>query len=735
MALAPGTRLGVYEITALLGEGGMGQVYRATDTRLKRQVAIKVLPPALAADTDRLARFQREAEVLASLNHPHIAAIYGLEESSGTSALVMELVEGEDLSKRLARGPIPVPDALVIGRQITEALEAAHDRGIIHRDLKPANIKVRADGTVKVLDFGLAKALDPASGANEAMAAATVTSPAMTHPGMILGTAAYMSPEQARGSAVDKRADIWGFGCVFYEMLTGARAFPGNHVTEVLASVLAREPDWAKLPAGISPTVATYLRRCLHKDAKQRVHDIADVRLALDGAFDVALPIAPTPPQPARRGWALPVGAAVLAAAAAAAIAWLMRPAPPASPRTTRLEVGMTGAVMTMTDGQRHIAIAPDGSRVVYIGNLGTTLFVRPLDSLESTALFQRFPRGPFISPDSAWIGFSDLGQIKKVPVGGGPVETIVVMDAPTSRGASWGPDDAIVFATTNGTTGLQRVSANGEGLVVLTRPDREHGEADHFWPEWLPGGRVLFTIAASSGGLQAFRVAVLDVATGAKTVLFTGSHASYVMGESPADLGHLLFMTAGTLWAVPFDPVLLETRGNPVEVMRDVVTTASGDIDAVVSNDGTLAYVSGRPLAEPARTLMWVDTKGAEFPIPAPRRAYIHPRLARDGRRLALFASDQELDVWLSDLVRPTLTRVTSGAGVESYPVWTRDERRLIFSSQSESVGNLYWQRADGGGVPERLTESPTCSSQRRSRQTAACSSSWRSTPRATTT
>ena len=689
----------------------MGQVYRATDTRLKRQVAIKILPPALAADADRLARFQREAEVLAALNHPHIAAIYGLEESGGVSALVMELVDGEDLSQRIARGPIPVAEALVLARQIAEALEAAHDRGIIHRDLKPANIKVRADGTVKVLDFGLAKALEPSPAAVESAAAATITSPAVTVPGMILGTAAYMSPEQARGTAVDKRADIWGFGCVFYEMLTGTRAFPGRHVTEVLASVLAREPDWSLLPAGLSPAIATYLRRCLHKDPKQRIHDIGDVRLALDGVFDVATPL-PGPPPPLRRGWALPAGAAFLAAVAAAAVmaSWLMRPPPPAAPRITRLEVGTAGdTALTLIDAQRHIAITPDGSRVVYAGNRNNTLLVRRLDDLEPTPLFQGSSRGLFISPDSAWIGFGAGGQLKKVPVGGGPVETIVVMDAPTSRGATWGQDGSIIFATTNGTTGLQQVKANGEGLVVLTRPDREHGEADHVWPEWLPDGKhVLFTIAPSSGGLEAFKVAVLDVATRTRTVLFAGSHASYVPAAAGDASGHLLFMTAGTLWAVAFDLGRLETRGSPVVALRDVVTSTNGSIDAVMSADGTLAYVSGPPLAEAARTLAWVDAKGAETPIPAPPRAYVHPRLSRDGRRLALYTSDQELDVWLSDLARPTLTRVTSGASVESYPVWTPDERRLIFSSQSESVGNLYWQRADGGAAPERLTESP---------------------------
>ena len=731
MALTPGTRLGVYEIAALLGEGGMGQVYRATDTRLKRQVAIKILPPALAADADRLSRFHREAELLAALNHPHIAAIYGLEESPSTSsgqagitALVMELVEGEDLSQRIARGALPPAEALPLARQIAEALEAAHEQGIIHRDLKPANIKVRSDGTVKVLDFGLAKALAPPAASDAAAAgaaAATITSPAHlrqgygaagTEAGMILGTAAYMSPEQAKGRLADKRSDVWAFGCVLYEMLTGRRAFPGDHVAEVLASVLAREPDWSLVPANIPPAVMVYLRRCLQKDPKQRVHDIADVRLALDGAFDVPVvsSLSSPAPVPGRARWVWPAAAAALAAAVTAVIASVFMRAPlPVEPRLTRLEVGTTDdTALTLITGPRHIAITPDGSRLVYVGNRGRSLFVRALDSLESTSLFQRFPVGPFISPDSAWIGFAHEFQIKKIPVSGGPVSTVAVMDAPTARGATWGPDGTIVFATTNGNTGLQRVGANGEGLTVLTRPDRDKGEADHIWPEWLPGGtRLLFTIAAASGGLEAYKVAVFDMTSGSTTVLFAGSHATYVAGESPGT-GHVTFMTAGTLWAVPFDPERLETRGNPVIVLRDVVTTATGDIDAVLSADGTLVYVSGQPLAERTSSLTWVDAKGVDTPIPGPRRAYVHPRLSRDGHRLAIFAADQDLDIWLSDLERSTVTRVTSGAGVESYPVWTPDEKGLIFSSQTASVGNLYRQRADGSGEPERLTDSP---------------------------
>lgn len=711
--MQPGTRLGPYEIAGLLGAGGMGQVYRATDTRLKRQVAIKILPPSLAGDDDRLARFQREAEALAALNHPHIAGLYGLEEHAGLSALVMELVDGEDLSERIAHGALPIVEALAIARQVADALEAAHERGVVHRDLKPANIKVRADGTVKVLDFGLAKAAEPGASPQDLTLTAATRSPAVTQAGVLLGTAAYMSPEQARGAAVDKRADIWAFGCVLFEMLTGTRPFAGEQLTEVLASVLAREPDWTQLPSSLSPVLITYLKRCLHKDPRQRVHDIADVRLALDGAFDVApSPVTPAATVPRRRpGMALTVAALIGAAVAAAGAYGVLRSPEPVAPRVSRFELPSTGAnAVTMTDGQRHIAITPDGTRLAYIGNNGAQLFVRALDSLEPTAVYTQYPRGLFISPDSQWIGFSEVAALRKVSASGGPSILITPMDAPTSRGATWGANDAIVFATTNGTTGLQLVSANGGAVSLLTIPDRERGEADHVWPEWLPGQQaVLFTITATTGGLEAARVAVFDLQTRTQKVLFPGSHAIYVTGDDDrAGVGYLVYATPNTLWAVAFDSVRLETRGAPVALLRDVVTTASGDVDAVVAKNGTLAYLAGPSLAEPARTLTWVDRKGVESPLPTPPRAYTHPRLSPDGNRLVLFTADQELDLWLSDLRRPTMTRVTSTPGVDAYPVWMADGRRVVYSSQGASAGNLYIKAVDGVGPEQRLTESP---------------------------
>jgi serine/threonine-protein kinase len=711
MSLIAGTRLGPYEILAALGAGGMGEVYRARDTKLDRTVAIKILPEAFAADTERIARFQREAKTLALLNHSNIAHIHGLEESNGVRALVMELVEGEDLAQRIARGAIPVDEALPIAKQMADALEAAHEQGIIHRDLKPANIKVRRDGTVKVLDFGLAKATEPASahGASAGQAAAsmspTITTPAMTEAGMILGTAAYMSPEQARGKPVDTRADIWAFGCVLYEMLTGQRAFDGQGVSETLARVIEREPDWAKLPATLSPALCTYIRRCLQKDPRQRVQAIGDVRLALEGAFETALPQTAAPAVAADWQRVALVGAAAIIASGAiiGTLVWVaMRPA---APRVSRLQVAPSGAAaLTINWNDRGLAITPDGSRLIYVGNKGTQILVRALDALAPVAVFTGSPSGLFVSPDGQWIGFVDgLSVLKKVPVTGGPAVTVATLDTAGSSGATWGPDGTIIVATNSVATGLQRIAAAGGPLTVITRPDRAKGEADHFWPEMLPGGRaVLFTITALTGGLDAAQVVVLDLQTGTRKILVRGgSHAHYVAS------GHLVYLAAGTLQAVPFELARLETHGTAVPAVADVETTIRGGVFAVVADDGTLAYVSGSAEGTP-RTLVWVDRQGQETPIPAPWRPYFLPALSPDGTRLAVFANDQERDLWLWDLGRTTLTRLTFTPGVDVVQVWTPDSRRLIFTSERAGVRNLFWQAADGSGAAERLVESP---------------------------
>jgi serine/threonine-protein kinase len=710
MPLTVGTRLGPYEIQAPLGAGGMGEVYRARDTKLNRDVALKVLPEAVALDPDRIARFKREAHVLASLNHPNIAAIYGFEESDGIQALVLELVEGPTLADLLERragpsGPagLPIDEALSIAKQIAEALEAAHEHGIIHRDLKPANVKVKDDGTVKVLDFGLAKALHGEAAAADVSHSPTL-SVAATRAGVILGTAAYMSPEQARGRAVDKRSDIWAFGCVLYELLTGRRAFGGGDVTDILARVIEREPDWSALPGNTPQAIRRLLRRCMAKDRRQRLTDAAGLRLDVDEAQTApadAIAALPSARAPTWRRAAVPLLTLLVGSVLTGIAVWLTtRPAPP---RVTRLTIVPPATAPLAPDGYlRDVAIAPDGTRVAYVG-AGGTLVVRALDALAPTVLGGLgAPRHPTFSPDGQWIAFFDGNtSLKKVAVTGGPAVTLARTSA-IGVGLSWGTDDTIIFATGDGSTGLLRIGAAGGEPAVLTTPDRSAGEVEHIWPEALPGGEaVLFTIAI--GGIGQSAVAVLDLTTGTHRVLVSGaSHAQYV---AP---GYLVYVAAGTLRAVRFDRSRLEVVGTPVPVVEGVATILGAVANASVTADGTLVYVPLGAAGAPRRTLVWVDRQGRETAVGAPPRAYVYPRLSPDGKQVAVFAADQEQDLWLWDMGRPTLTRATFDPAVDFYPVWTPDGRRLVWASQREgAVVNLYTQAADGTGAVERLTES----------------------------
>jgi eukaryotic-like serine/threonine-protein kinase len=716
LALAPGTRLGVYQVTAQLGVGGMGEVYRATDTKLKRQVAIKILPSSLGADLDRLARFQREAEVLASLNHPNIAAIYGLEDADGQKALVMELVEGEDLAQRIARGAIPLVEALPIATQIAEALEAAHEQGIIHRDLKPGNIKVREDGTVKVLDFGLAKAMEPTVGSFPSVShSPTITTPAMTQAGMILGTAAYMAPEQAKGRTADKRSDVWSFGCVLYEMLTGRRAFEGEDVSDTLASVLKSEPDWNALPADVAPPVRTLVQRCLAKDRRQRVGQISTASFVMNESASLvsAAPVHPVgvlSRLPLWRRVVVPAAALIVGGASVGVSVWLATR--PGDPDVTRFTLSRTGAGALAVDSQsRDLTITPDGTHIVYKGTAtngtGTQLFVRALDQLELTPLtaLGQVPRSPFSSPDGRWIGFVEVGtpvRLRKVAMSGGPTFLLSDLDG-ASRGATWGDDDSIIFATAETSTGLQRVSSDGGAPTVLTKPNRERGESDHLWPQFLPGSQaVLFTITATTGGIDASQVAVLDLSTGTQKVLLRGGSQAYYVPS-----GHLVYVAAGTLRAVTFNLKRLEATGTAISVLSQVTTLQTGTAEFDIARNGTLVYVAGGAGAM-ARTLAWVDRQGREEEIKAvPARPYSSPRLSPDGTRVALDIRDQENDIWVLDFARETLIRVTSDAGIDQGPVWMPDGRRLVFSSQAGgTVGSLFWQAADGTGKAERLTE-----------------------------
>ena len=651
MVLSPGARLGPYEVTAQIGVGGMGEVYRATDTNLARQVAIKVLPEAVAADADRLARFDREAKALASLNHPNIAAIYGLERSGATSALVMELVEGPTLADRIAQGSIPIDEALPIAKQIAEALEAAHEQEIIHRDLKPANIKVRSDGTVKVLDFGLAKAMKPAGAMSpNASMSPTITSPAMmTGVGMILGTAAYMAPEQAKGRPADKRSDVWAFGCVLYEMLTGRRAFEGEDMTEVLGAVVRLEPNWEALSSDVSQPVRTLLHACLVKDRRTRIADIAAALFVLDHQTGLtAAGTVAAGPLPRRSLWrrvVTPVAAALVVSAVVGAAVWFGTARSP--PRVARFPLTTASAnALSISGTDRDLAITPDGSRIVYVGSGRAELLMRSLDRVEPIVLARGELRGVFVAPDGQWVGFVDLNRtLKKVAITGGPSLTLTAIDG-GARGATWGSEDTIIFATNNPATGLLRVSAAGGESTVVSRPNRDRGEADHLWPEILPGGRsVLFTVTAVSGGLDAAQIAVLDLDTGAQTIVLRGgSHAHYV------STGHLVYTAGGALRAVAFDLSRREVQGTPVSVLPRVVTTTYGAGDDAVAADGTLVYVDAPGTASSAsfgvdRTLVWVDRAGREEPLAAPPRAYRQPRLSPDGTRIAVSIQDQEQD------------------------------------------------------------------------------------------
>jgi Tol biopolymer transport system component len=726
MALAPGTRLGPYEIQAALGAGGMGEVYRARDTRLDRTVAIKILPETLAADPQFRERFDREARAISSLNHPHICTIHDIGRqaaATGTAQpvdyLVMECLEGETLASRLERGSLPLTEALQVAIQIADALATAHRASVIHRDFKPGNIflvgKRGSSPTAKLLDFGLAKANTPAvAGAGQSML--PTTPPTLTGHGAILGTFQYMAPEQLEGGEADARTDIFAFGAVLYEMLTGGRAFEGKSHAGLIGAIMHAEPPPLTSVQPLVPrALDRVVRKCLAKDPDDRWQTARDLldelrwiaeageqasARSLSGAASMAVDASVARRALWRRTALFSAAAIVIGAALATGVTWRVTRAP--APRVARLTISTPStAPLSFDSVLRDIAITPDGARLIYVGVNGTQLFVRALDALEPSVIAKGSLRSPFVSPDGQWVGFFDGNtSLKKVSITGGPTATITVTDS-APRGAAWLPDDTIVFATANPTTGLLRVSANGGTPAVLTRSDLAEGELDHVLPEVLPGGEsVLFTITARTGGLEAAQVALLDLQAGTQKVLVRGgSGAHYV------PTGHLVYGALGTLRAVAFDLERLEPRGTPVPVVSQVIATSSGAADAVLAADGTLAYVSGG-VGAVQRTLVWVDRRGQETPVPVPPRTYVHPRIAPDGRRVVVAANDQENDLWLWDLERSTLTRLTFEPGLDIYPVWTPDGGRLIFGSGRAGPRNVFWQAADGGAAAERLSE-----------------------------
>ena len=713
MPLMSGVRLGPYEIVGPLGSGGMGEVYRARDPRLGRDVAIKVLPASVAADPELRQRFEREARAVAALNHPHICTLYDVGHQDGTDFLVMEYLEGETLAKRLEKGALPLDQGLQYAIQMTDALDKAHRQGITHRDLKPANVILTKAGT-KLLDFGLAK-LGATPASSLAGVSALPTQEGLTAHGTILGTFQYMAPEQLEGKEADARTDIFAFGAVLYEMLTGRKAFEGKSHASLIGAIMHAEPAPLSSVQPLTPrSVERIVRKCLAKDPDDRwqtARDLLDeLKWIAEGAEQ---PVAASPSDatstaagvPRRAMWRrvalFSAMTLVLTAVLATSLTWLVTPA--SSPRVSRLTItAPSTAALTIDSIVSDLTITPDGTRVIYVGANGTALFARALDGLEPVAIAKGGPlRSPFVSPDGQWVGFVDQTALKKVAINGGPAITVARLDS-FPRGATWLRDDTIVFATSAAATGLQRVAAGGGTPTVVTRPNPARGELDHVWPEALPGGRaVLFTVTARTGGLEAAQVAVLDFQTGSPKILVRGgSHAHY------APSGHLVYGAVGTLRAVAFDLARLETRGTPVPAVSDVATTILGAVDAVVAGDGTLAYVSGGS-AGVQRRLVWVDRQGRETPIPVPPRALMYPRIHPDGRRVALSAVDQESDLWLWDVERTTLTRMTFDPGIDTYPVWTPDGRRLTFSSERGGDRNLFWQAADGTGTVERLSES----------------------------
>src|SRR5688500_10439981 len=711
-----GTRVGSHEITAKLGEGGMGEVYRATDTRLRREVAIKVLPEAFTADRDRLARFEREAQTLAALNHPNIAAIYGLEETNGTQALVMELVEGEDLSARIARGPLPLDEALAIARQIAEALEAAHERGIVHRDLKPANVKVRADGTVKVLDFGLAKALEPAASpaAADLAHSPTLTGAHGTQLGVILGTAAYMAPEQARGGVVDKRADVWAFGVLLHEMLTGRRLFVGETVSDTLAAVLRAEIDLAALPAAVPPAVRTLLRRCLERNPRNRLHDVADARIAIDdvlaGRTEEASPASPAPRPLAHR--ALPWALAVLLAAA---LAWAIWPrlgggGPATAPRSPVLAIHLPPGLTMRLDEQGLLgqvaifAIAPDGSRVAFVeGASAGRLFVRDLESAELRPLEgTEGASSPFFSPDGRFVAFFSPGKLRKVAVDGGrPTD---VADASLDRGGVWCPDGSIVFAP-SATSGLSRLAAGTDRPVPLT--ELGEGERTHRWPALLPGGReVAFTVGVvgQPGDYEDSAIDAVEVASGKRRRLFRGASMVRFTPDGTALLGR-----NKEVLAMPLAGAEGRSTEDARTVLRDVAgIAASGVVYFDVAADGTLIYAQRDPMVDQLQ-LAWFGPSGQAEPLDLPPGPYRNLRIAPDGSRVAVAAGPgggRGGDVWVLDLASRALTKLTFD-GKSVAPIWSRDGSRVTYQVTLPDGSEEFHERlADGSQGPVVLAK-----------------------------
>ena len=697
-----GTTISHYKVLEKIGEGGMGEVYRAEDTNLSRDVAIKVLPEQFTKDPQRLARFEREAKLLASLNHPNIAAIYGFEEADDVRFLAMELVPGETLAERVAKSPVPVEEALEVCRQIAEGVEAAHEKGVIHRDLKPANVKVTPEGKVKILDFGLAKVFKGETLISDIAQSPTLTEE-MTRAGVILGTAAYMSPEQARGQPVDQRADIFTFGSVLYELLTGKRAFEGETITDTIASILKGEPEWDLLPQGIPSTIRFLMSRCLQKDPHRRLQHIDGARILIEEALTGATTVSPIGVS-SPSGWkrALPWSIAMVAVVVAGLALWNLT-----SPTSTQqpalrfmLALPVNEKMANLTESPA-LALSPNGTRLAYVATRAGTaqLYLHTMGQLEAEPIAgTEAARSPFFSPDGQWLGFFARAKLKKVSVSGG---TPVILSDVTWAGAtaSWGADDTIVL-TPHSNSVLFQVPAGGGTPQPLTTRDSESGEGGHASPQVLPGGKaVLFTVQ-STVGLQ---IVVKSLETGERKVVLRGAaHARYV------PTGHLVYVQAGTLMAVAFDIDELETTGTPISIFQGIMQPGRSPAypHLTFSDTGTLVYLPADTSRNLSRTLVWVNQKGAVEPLGAPPGHYFSPRFSPDGQRVVVsIFSGGQWDIWVYDIRRDTLTRLTFERG--RAPLWTPDGKRVTFQSTRFGPRNLFWKPADGTGAEELLLES----------------------------
>ena len=712
MTLKPGTRLGPYEILAPIGAGGMGEVYKGRDTRLDRFVAIKVLPAHLAGNPELRERFEREAHTIANLKHPHICVLYDVGKQDGIDYLVMEYLEGETLTARLLKGPLPLDLVLRYATEMADALDTAHRLKVTHRDLKPGNIMLTKDGS-KLLDFGLAKLKQEASPKYVLDSQAPTPPPGLTVRGSIMGTPHYMAPEQAEGknNEIDDRTDIFSFGAVVYEMATGKRTFECQTPASLISSILRDQPppmSSLQTPGKMSPpALDRAVQKCLAKDPDERWQTARDLWHELEwvkaGGGQVVAPAPPVEPAaksgPRPAVWGL---ISVVVVALSVLLGWYLKPAP-AIP-TDRLVVSLAPGERLAGLDQQALAISPDGKNIVYVASRSGVqqLYLRSLDGFEARAIpGTEGAVGPFFSPDGQWIGFVAQGSLKKVAISGGTSVTIVSAAGPLVNGATWISDGTLVIASGSGTGPLLRVPAAGGTPQNLTAIDSKKGELAHRWPEFLPGGKaVLFAFGTSVINWRSPQLGLYIPKTGQRQdLLQSGTRPRY----SPT--GHLLYAQTGTLMAMPFDLGRLEARGSPVPVAEGIMqSVTTGSAQYSISDNGSLVYIPGG-VQSAQRTMVWVDRKGTEQPLSAPAHAYRSQRISPDGRRVAVLTEDSGQDIWVYDLGRDTLSRLTFETGSNANPAWSPDGKRIVF--QSGLPPNLFWQPADGSGKAERLTTS----------------------------